>query len=121
MLAAVPLLLAGACAAPPYPGTQAVGTVTGRVLSWPCTPGPEIAGSPCPGKPVAGVHIDFSRNGSVMGQAVSDSSGGYSIQLLPGTYSVLLKNVGLVKTPFQVTVTAGQVTNQDFVFDNGMR
>jgi hypothetical protein len=121
LLASVVLLATSACAAPPYPGTQAMGTVTGRVLSWPCRPGPEIAGSPCPGRPVPGVQVDFSRNGAQIGQTVSDASGTYSIELLPGTYNVALKNVGLVKTPYQVTVVAGQVTTQDLVFDNGMR
>ena len=114
------LMLVGACAAPPYPGTEAMGTVTGRVLAWPCAP-VEIAGSPCPGRPVPGVRIDFSRNGAMMGQTVSDGAGFYSIQLPPGTYTAVLENAGLVKTPYQVKVIGGQVTNQDLVFDSGIR
>ena len=120
MVTGAAVLIAAACAAPPYTGTQAVGTVTGRVLAWPCAP-VEFAGSPCPGRPVPGVHIEFSRDGATMGETVSDGTGTYSIQLPPGTYTVLLKNVGLVKKPYQVTVVGGQVSNQDLVFDSGIR
>ena len=119
-LLASALLLIGACAGPPYPGTQPLGTVSGRVLSWPCAP-VERAESPCAGRPVPGIHLEFSRNGNLMGTAVTDSSGAYSIQLLPGTYTVMLKDVRLMRSSNQVTVRAGQVTTADFTFDNGIR
>jgi Carboxypeptidase regulatory-like domain len=117
---AIGLLLAAACGAPTYPGVQPLGTVTGRVLSWPCAP-VEIVGSPCPGKPVPGIEVDFARNGAQIGSTVTDSTGAYSIQLLPGAYIVTLKSVRMLQSPSHVTVSAGHVTTQDLVFDNGIR
>jgi hypothetical protein len=68
-----------------------------------------------------GIHIEFSRNSTPFGQAVTDGTGTYSIQLPPGTYQVSLKSLdGRVKSD-QVTVAAGQVTNRDFVIDSGIR
>jgi hypothetical protein len=113
-------LFACACAAPPYTGTQAMGTVSGHVYSWPCAP-VEIAGSPCPGRPASGIELDFARGSTQLGAAVTDSTGGYSIELLPGTYTVALKNVRTIQSPSQITVVAGQVTTADFTFDNGIR
>jgi len=114
------LTLPAACASPPYPGTQPMGTVTGHVLSWPCAP-VENLNSPCAGRPAPGVEVDFQRGGSPVGSVVSDGSGVYSIQLLPGTYTVSLKNIRILRSPNQVIVTAGQVTTADLVFDNGIR
>jgi hypothetical protein len=53
--------------------------------------------------------------------AVTDSGGGYSVELLPGTYTVTLRNVRMIQPRNQVTVVAGQVTTADFTFDNGIR
>jgi hypothetical protein len=69
-----------------------------------------------------GAQIQFTPAGSgVGGTAVSDAGGAYSINLLPGTYNVAVKNVRMVKGPSQVTVQGGQVTTADFVFDTGIR
>jgi hypothetical protein len=121
LAAAVALLALGACGAPPYPGTQPLGTVTGHLLAWPCAP-VEIAGSPCPGRPVPNLEVDFTRDGGgAGGSAVSDSTGAYSVTLLAGTYSVSLKSGRPMKGPTKVTVTAGVVTTADFAFDSGIR
>jgi hypothetical protein len=120
LFGAVAMLLVAGCAAPPYTGTQAMGTVSGHVYSWPCAP-VEIAGSPCPGKPAAGIELDFARGSNQLGTAVTDGGGRYSIDLLPGTYTVALQKVRTIQSPSQVTVVAGQVTNADFTFDNGIR
>src|SRR5438105_657229 len=119
VVAALPALMAG-CGAPPYPGTQPQGTVTGHVLSWPCAP-VEIAGSPCPGRPAAGVELQFRRSGAVFGSVTTDSTGVYSIGLEPGTYSASIGNRRLIAGPASVTVNPGQVTTADFSYDSGLR
>jgi hypothetical protein len=120
-LLAAAVLFLGACGAPPFPGTQVTGTVSGHVLGWPCAP-VEIVGSPCPGRPMSGARIEFTRAGAgVAATAVSDAAGAYSVTLPPGTYGVAVKSVRLVKGPTQVTVMPGLVTNADFIFDTGIR
>ena len=120
LVAVFAVALAG-CGAPPYPGTQAVGSVAGRVLSWPCAP-VEIAASPCLGRAVAGVELHFTATEGTAGAvATTDAKGAYSIELLPATYSVRLVDHRQTQGPTQVTVKAGQVTTADFSFDSGIR
>src|SRR5438128_11352906 len=98
-----------------------MGTVTGRVLAWPCAP-VENLNSPCAGRPVPNVQITFTRTGGGGGGDVTtDNTGSYAISLLPGTYAVALKNLRPMRGPNQVKVIGGQVTNQDFIFDSGIR
>jgi hypothetical protein len=121
VVAVATMLVIAGCGAPAYPGTQPLGTVSGHVLGWPCAP-VEIAGSPCPGRPLSGAEIKFSPAGAgVAGTAHTDASGAYAINLLPGTYSVAVQNVRMIKGPAKVTVTSGQVTTADFLFDTGIR
>jgi hypothetical protein len=121
LIAAGAVLVMAGCGAPAYPGTQPLGTVSGQVLGWPCAP-VETPGSLCAGRPIKGAQVQFTPAGSgVGGTAVTDAGGAYSINLLPGTYKVAVKNVRTMKGPAQVNVTAGQVTTANFTFDTGIR
>ena len=120
------LLLTAACGAYAFPGgaspTAQTGTVGGKVVSVPCAP-VELAGSPCPGRPVAGLEIDFvCGQSSDVTKAKTDASGDYSVRLNPGTCAVKFQTyMRRISGPLQITVHAGDQIVANYVFDNGIR
>ena len=128
-----PLLLAGlliltaACGAYAFPGggaspTPPTGTVIGKVVSVPCAP-VERLGSPCTGRPVAGLEIDFvNSQSSAVTKATTDANGNYSANLAPATYTVKFRTyMRHVSGPLQITAKAGDTVTADYVLDNGIR
>jgi len=117
------LLVTAACGAYQFPGggsSPGTGKVSGRVLSVPCAP-VDIAGSPCPGRAVAGLEIDFV-NGGTSDAVTTDSAGDYSIALAAGMWSVHLKGyMRMVSGPTSVTVTDGADVVANYVLDSGIR
>jgi hypothetical protein len=116
------LLFTAACGAYQFPTSPAVhtGTVSGRVILMPCWP-VQPAGSTCPGRPAAGLEIDFV-DGKAVHSTVTDQNGNYSIQLNAATYQVQFKSyTRIVRGPRSVTVTEGTNVVADYVLDSGIR
>jgi carboxypeptidase family protein len=113
------------CGAYAFPGGSSpspnTGFVSGRVLAYPCAP-VERVDSPCPGRPVAGVEIDYLSGTSVAARTVTDSNGNYSIRLVPGTYTVRFNNyMRVISGPTKLTVAAGSSLVAVYLLDSGIR
>jgi hypothetical protein len=127
LLAALLLVSAG-CGAYAFPGTSpspspsaATGTVSGRVVSVPCSP-VEQQGSVCAGRPVPNLELDYVGGQNVVSKAVTDSNGAYQVQLAPGSYVVKMRTyMRVISGPLNLTVTAGSSTTANYVLDNGIR
>lgn len=121
------LVVTTGCGAYAFPGdspspTSSTGTVSGKVVSVPCAPVEQV-GSPCPGRPVGHLEIDF-----ICGQpytvtkAVTDSNGNYSVRLLPATCAVKFQTyMRYVSGPLKFVVHAGDNIVANYVLDNGIR
>jgi hypothetical protein len=71
---------------------------------------------------MSNVQIDFKREGGGAGGTTkTDSSGAYTVTLLPGTYTAALHTSRPIMGGNRVTVSAGQVTTADFAVDSGIR
>jgi hypothetical protein len=121
------VLVTAACGAYAFPGggpgpVPTTGTVTGKVVSVPCAP-VERVDSPCPGRPVPGLEIDFvCGESSAVTKATTDANGDYSAHLTPGTCSVKFKTyMRYISGPQKVTVTVGDTVVANYVLDNGIR
>lgn len=116
------ILFTVACGAYQFPTSPSphTGTVSGRVIVFPCAP-VQPAGSTCAGRPAAGLEIDFVNDKVVQG-TVTDQSGHYSILLAPATYQVQFKSyMRVIRGPQSVAVTADSSTVADYVLDSGIR
>ena len=119
------ILLPGilACGAYRFPGTSSpsTGTVTGQVLSAPCSPVMR-PGNPCADRPVANLTMSFSGAQGSVWTTVTDSKGDYSIQLSTGDWRVLFKTYGrILSGPPSVTVGAGATVVANYIIDSGIR
>jgi hypothetical protein len=113
-----------ACAGGSAPSSARTGTVRGTVLLGPTCP-VESLESPCPDQPAEGVEVQAIRGETVSATAVSESDGGFTLDLAPGTY--LLQAVvepggpGMSAQPTRVTVREGDVANVIVLLDTGIR
>ncbi|HET7338925.1 MAG TPA: hypothetical protein VFK22_05205 [Candidatus Dormibacteraeota bacterium] len=125
LIAAV-LVAATGCGAYQFPGagsspSPAAGTVSGRVLAVPCAPVEQLS-SPCAGRPVPKLELDYVAGGSVVGSAITDSSGYYSVTVKPGSYQVKLKTyMRVLSGPLTVSVASGANVVANYVLDSGIR
>ena len=125
VLAAV-LAVTAACGAYTFPGggatpTPNTGTVSGQVRVVPCAPVEQI-NSPCTGKFVAGLEIDYVNGATVAGRTVTDQTGNYSIRLDPGAYTVVFKNfMRVISGPTKITIAAGSSLVANYILDSGIR
>ena len=125
-LLAVLLAFTTGCGAYVFPGGGAspapdTGRVSGRVLAVPCAP-VEKLGSPCAGRPVAGLELDYVAGGKVVGRTITDGDGSYSIRLEPGSYAVAFKTyLRVISGPTKITVAAGANLSADYLVDSGIR
>ena len=93
---------------PSSPNDASVAVVEGHV-SWPDCP---RSTSNCP--PLDGVPVHFADAAANQTfTAISDGSGGYSIQLPPGSYLVIAGNADRSPYQRQITVERGEVTTLD--------
>jgi hypothetical protein len=122
LLAAL-VLATAACGAYQFPGgtpSPNTGMVSGRVIAVPCAP-VEPAGSACAGRPVVGLEIDFDGS-SATKAAITDSNGGYSVELAPGTWKVRMKTyMRIISGPTSITVAAGSSVVANYILDSGIR
>src|ERR671925_790170 len=80
-----------------------------------------VVGQPCD-EPAPGVTLLFSRNGHVVGRAVSDAAARYSVRLAAGLYAVRQPSppaIGRGIEPRSVRVYAGRSRRVDFSIDTG--
>ncbi len=113
-----------ACGAYRLPGETTpgggTGTVSGQVTAVPCYPVVQPNQPPC-ARPVGGVEIDFSGNGTSVG-TTTDQKGFYSVSLAAGSWKVSLKSyMRIISGPPVVTVTAGSSVVANYVVDSGIR
>lgn len=81
------------------------------------------AEQPCDA-PAKHVTLLFSRYGSVVGRATTDTEGRYRIRLAPGLYHVsrtVPSHIGRGLEPDQARVRAGRFVRVDFSIDTGIR
>lgn len=119
-LAVVTLAACGSVSGGSSPDTR--GWVTGHLYSWPTCPVESLA-SPCPPRPVANTRIEFRpERGAGVVVTTTDSVGGYSVRLAPGTY---LASVELARPMlggrrvFRLSATEHVV--EDLTVDSGIR
>jgi Carboxypeptidase regulatory-like domain len=102
----------------------ATGTVTGHVQIRACGGAYRPEQSGCPAQPMAGARLTFRLiDTSSTSTVTSDSSGGYRIELKPGTYSVQVAEQASDRRGFAgfagprtVTVVAGKSVTADFTY-----
>ena len=113
-----------ACGGYRFPGgpSPATGTITGQVLSTPCSPVVR-PGNPCADRPVANLTLSFSGAQSAVWTTVTDSQGNYSIQLATGVWRVSFKTSfgRILSGPPTVTVEAGATVIANYIIDSGIR
>lgn len=101
-----------------------LGTIRGEVLLAPTCP-VESAGSPCPGRPLAGVPVRVvDANGNVRASAVSDDRGAFTIDVTPGSYLLtasIEEDPARSAKPVRVEVRAGEVVRSEVLVDSGIR
>jgi|ERR671937_77192 hypothetical protein len=124
-LVAALLFVTAACGSYTFPGggspSPGTGLVSGRVLAYPCAP-VERADSPCAGRSVGGVEIDYVTGTTVAARTVTDSNGNYSVRLEPGTYTVRFNNyMRVMSGPTKLTVAAGSSIVANYLLDSGIR
>lgn len=107
-------------------GAQATtvrGTLAGLVTRGPVMP-VCVAEQPCD-SPSPNVRLLFSRNGAVVGRAITNQDGRYRLRLPAGPYSVRRAASPAVidrkLVPNRARVYAGRVTRVDFSIDTGIR
>ncbi len=113
-----------ACGAYRFPGETTpgggTGTVSGQVTAVPCYPVQQANQAPC-ARPVGGVEIDFSGNGTTVG-TTTDPKGFYSVSLAVGTWKVSLRSyMRIISGPPVVTVVGGSSVVANYVVDLGIR
>jgi len=120
VLAALALLVAGACAAGPVPiPAAAQGTVSGTVVIAPCRPVERVGDPPCPPRP--GIKVHFEQASVSKGTALTDATGTYVMTLPPGVYEVWAEGgIGRGRT-VPVTVVSAQTVTLNLTVDSGIR
>lgn len=111
--------------ASPSPGTTGSTTgsgivVAGTVVSSPGCPGPAVAESPCPDRPVTGARVELTHGGTVVASTRTDGAGRFEMRVPPGVYQVTAFNVGFKSQASQQISVAGRV-NVRLVVDSGLR
>jgi hypothetical protein len=105
----VAVLLLTACGSTGSSG--ATTTVAGHVLAAPACP-VQIAGSPCPPRPVAGADVVAEDDGEVVARTTTGSDGSFTLSLPPGSYTVVASTVSGIRSQasrrIEVPLPSGQ-------------
>jgi hypothetical protein len=102
--------------------TTARGTLAGTVTRGPITPVCAFE-QPCD-EPAANVTLLFTRNGTVVGRALTDKDGRYRVRLPAGTYVVRRPSATSIDRklePNRVWVAAARTRRIDFSIETGIR
>lgn len=97
--------------------------IEGQALIGPACPGPARLEQPCPDKPYHGIFSVLDPEKNEVARFQTDLDGKYRLPLLPGTYTVhAVMTAAYPRVGDQVvTVSAGQFTTLNILFDSGMR
>jgi hypothetical protein len=121
-LAVLALVLAAACGGDASTGATDSG-IAGTTVSGPTCP-VEIAGSPCPDRPIS-AKLFITKRGSddVVASVTSNERGEFRVALAPGAYTIHPLGTAGPPTggPQDVTVRAHSFTRVTFQFDSGIR
>lgn len=125
-LIAVLALLAGCGGSAPGSDGAELGRVQGTVFLGPQCP-VETVESPCPDLPLADVEVQLTAGDEVVGTAVSDANGRFTIEIEPGSY--LLGAVLEAEPPasmlfaktVSVTVVVNGTVEANLLVDTGIR
>jgi Carboxypeptidase regulatory-like domain len=108
-------------------GTTATGSATGSgiavagaVFSSPGCPGPALAESPCPDRPVPGARVEATRGSTVVATTTTDAAGQFEMRVPPGDYLVTAFNVGFGSRASERISVTGPVSVR-LVVDSGLR
>lgn len=117
------LLLVG-CARGDQRGSGPIGTIRGTVLLSPTCPVEQVS-SPCPPRPLPGVHVRVvDVHGHVRASTVSDDDGRFEIDVGPGSYLLaasIEQDAARSVMPTRVEVVSGEVVRADVLVDSGIR
>jgi hypothetical protein len=109
-----------AAASTPPPGTG----IQGVVQSGPTCPVERI-NSPCPPRPLAATVVVRDAAGHEVARTRSGADGHFSVDVAPGTYTVVGLNINSSMLPrpipTTVTVTAGSYATVNVEYDSGIR
>ncbi len=95
--------------------------MSGTVLRVPCTPVVNLE-SPCAGRPMPGLEIDFTSSSGTVVVVTTDSAGYYTAHLPAGTWKVRMKYLmRILSGPATVTVTKGASVAANYLVDIGIR
>ena len=107
----------------PAPVTFATG-IRGVALAGPTCPVARPNDPGCAGRPVTGavIHV-IAADGVEAATLTTDASGGFAVELTPGSYRVIADGVeGLMRSPEPVSVTVkGSVVDVQLSYDTGIR
>ena len=122
-LIAMLVVATAACGVYQFPGggQSGTGNVSGQVVAVPCSPIKPVNQPPCGDRPVAGLEIDFTGNGTTV-STLTGPNGSYTVDLAAGTWKVVVKTyMRIISGPPSVTVTAGSSVVANYVLDSGLR
>ncbi len=98
--------------------------IQGRVTIWPPQPSCFVA-QPCPEQPYSATLVILNAAGETVARVISSPSDGrYRVELLPGSYTVVLAvpDEGLpTAQPVRVDVPSGRFVTVDIQYDSGIR
>ena len=99
--------------------TSHVAGLRGLVLQGPTKP-VCLVDDPCE-EPARGIVLEFTRDGKVVAQVKTTSTGTYSVTLKAGSYAVRVprQRIGTGLTPRVVRVPRGRIARVDFHLDTG--
>jgi hypothetical protein len=102
--------------------SPSLATVSGHVVAVPCAPVEQI-GSPCAGRPVPNLEIDYLAGTTIEARTVTNAAGTYSVALPPGTYAVRFKSsiMRVISGPVNLALAAGSSVTANYVLDSGLR
>jgi hypothetical protein len=106
------------------PAAQTGSGIQGVVQAGPTCPVERI-NSPCPPHPLAATVVVRDAAGHEVARARSGADGHFSVDVAPGTYTVVGLNIGSSMPPrpipASVTVTSGSYTTITVEYDTGIR
>ena len=97
------------------------GSVAGRVSAGPTCP-VERVGHPCPPRPIV-AHVEVRTGRTVVAATQSRSDGTYRLEVVAGTYTLVVVPNGVFPrcTPRTVSVTANDTVRANIMCDTGIR
>jgi hypothetical protein len=94
--------------------------IRGTILAGPACPGPARLDSPCPDRPVS-MTVEVVSGTTVAATFTTDATGGFSVGVSPGTYTLRSKSGLPALRSTAIVVLDGQFTEVELHADTGIR